>query len=131
MFCTLDDLLKRYSEDYLIQISSKTDIIDTEAEDIINQAINDASNEIKVNSSHYKLDLEKIPDLISKLCCEITIRNLLQRIDQSIGETFDNRVNWINQTLNKLSRGELDIETIETEDPNTLIKFTSDLPRGW
>ena len=131
MYCTLANVQERYPSEFLIQLASLTSTLDAAAQLVITQAIEDASAEIDAYSSQYDFE-SPYPELITKLCVEMTINNLLRRIEQSGGDgEYKARKEWIDGILEKLMKGLLEFDGVGDEDVSTGIQIDCDDSREW
>ena len=127
MYCDIDDVKARYAEDYLLSLAQAEGEID---ETVFEQAISDAGGELLPYLAWYELEAP-YPDLIIKLCVEMTINNLLRRLEQTAGDSeFRSRQDWIDKTLKDLLNKKLQFGTEESEEFETS-RFGYDDSREW
>ena len=127
MYCDIDDVKARYSEDYLLSLAIEEGEID---ETVFEQAISDAGGELLPYLAWYELEAP-YPDLIIKLCVEMTINSLLRRIEQTAGDSeFRSRQDWIDKTLKDLLNKKLQFGLTEEEEYDRA-RFGYDDSREW
>lgn len=79
MYCTIDDLLKQSSEEFLIRCTDDENTGDINP-DIIAEKIEDAQTEIDAYCrAQYAVPFTTVPGLIKKLCVDIALYNLISR----------------------------------------------------
>lgn len=121
MYCALDDLKGRLSEDKILQLADFENTGDIGSEDVvkrINDAINDAGAEIDgYCMGRYQVPFNPVPDIIKKLAIDISLYNLfsLRGFDEdSPDKVIADRYKSAVKTLENLSRG---IVTIGQPEP--------------
>lgn len=105
-YCTQQDLVTRYGEDELIQLTDKQKVgqLDT---DVINSAIADADSLIdSYLGSRYGLPVNPVPRSLLRIACEITRYYLYE--DMSTDEVKD-RYEKAEKSLKAISKGEMSI----------------------
>lgn len=109
-YCTQQDLVTRYGEDELIQLTDKqhTGQLDT---DVISSAIADADSLIdSYLGSRYSLPINPVPRSLLRIACEITRFYLYE--DLSTDEVKD-RYEKAVMSLKAISKGEMSIGVSE------------------
>ncbi len=110
-YCTQQDLIDRYGEDELIQLTDRngTDAIDT---DVLNRAISDADGEIDSRiGSRFKAPITPIPKSLVRVGCEITRYYLY---DDQVTETIQQRYKDAIKFLTGIASGVISIGVDES-----------------
>lgn len=105
-YCTEQDLITRYGQDELIQLTDKQNVgqLDT---DVINSAIADADSLIdSYLGSRYDLPVNPVPRSLLRIACEITRYYLYETM--ATDEVKD-RYNEAVKSLKAISKGEMSI----------------------
>lgn len=128
MYCSLEDLTGRMSEDKILELvdfESTGDINGTEAQKRLNDALSDADAEINSYCQRrYQVPFEPVPDFIKKLAIDITLYNLfsLRGFDEdSPDKVIADRYKGAVKTLENLAKGIVTIgqpETLPTDTVN-------------
>ena len=131
MYCDLDGIKARYPEKDLIELTTD-DVEATEPDsDIIEQAITDATAEIDSHLGKYTLP-ETIPNIIIKLCVELSVLNLYVR-RSILTEEIKEKRKWCDDLLKKLSLKQIALPEDKT-DPEAIftgIRINSNPMRNW
>ena len=107
-YCTEQDLITRYGEDELIQLTDKQNVgqLDT---DVINSAIADADSLIDgYLGSRYNLPITPLPRSLVRIACEISRYYLYENLaTDEVKDRYSEAV----KTLKAISKGEMSIGT--------------------
>ncbi len=106
-YCTPSDIYPvRISEQSVTELTDDHSAGQIDPQ-ILTTAIEDATHEIDgYIRGRYALPLARVPDLILKLCCDITIYNLFsRRIDADIPEGRQARYDQATATLKRIQEG--------------------------
>ncbi|WP_273152838.1 gp436 family protein [Methylophaga thiooxydans] len=125
-YCTQQDLVTRYGEDELIQLTDKqnTGQLDT---DVINLAIADSDSMIDgYLGGRYSLPIEPLPRSLVRIACEITRYYLYENLAP---DEVKDRYNEAVKSLKSIARGELSIG-ISTEGAKPLSQNTVKINTG-
>ncbi|MCL6612625.1 MAG: DUF1320 domain-containing protein [Peptococcaceae bacterium] len=124
MYCALDDLKGRMSEDKILELADfegTGDINDLRVQKRISDAINDAASEIDgYCMARYPVPFNPVPAIIKKLAVDLALYNLfsLRGFDEdSPDKVIAERYRAAVKTLENLSRG---IVTIGQPEPPDL-----------
>jgi len=72
MYCTQNDLVARFGEDDLIELTDKDGSQNAIVSSVIEQAINDAGATINgYIGGRYRLPLSATPEVLTRMCCDI------------------------------------------------------------
>lgn len=126
-YCAQADLVTRYGESELIQLTDRAGlgVIDAEA---LAQAIQDTDAEIDARlGGRYPLPLEAVPPVLLKIACELTYYGLWH--DQ-VPELVAERAKAARKLLEALGAGTLSLGLAETPVPAGAPEFTEG-PRPW
>lgn len=106
MYCTVQDLIDRFGEQELIDLTDRSDMSMID-ETILNQAINDACAEMDgYLASRYELPLATIPGTLKPLSCDI-VRYKLH--DEQPTEHITKRYEAVIKFLFSVSKGEISL----------------------
>lgn len=128
-YTTEAELIERYGEEELVQLSSDTNSIDSA---VIDAAITDAGAEINgYLQGKYTLPLSETPDVIAKLARVLAYISLNRRRNIYTDEIKDLQ-RWATNLLDKIAKDtiKLPIDT-SAEDYKRNIYLTSNDKRGW
>ncbi len=129
MYCAIEDLKERYPLKLLTDCASETDELTQEAVEIIETAIKDSSAELDIYLYSYALSVP-YPEIIVRLCAEMTINNLLKRVEAE-NESYSLRQKWIERMTDMLKREDISFASPGENKPERKTLFVSDPPRGW
>lgn len=104
-YATQAQLVERYGEDALLVVADRDldGVIDA---DIIEKALNDATAEIDTwLAAKYSLPLPTVPDVLVRLCADITLYRLAAEADQATDERRKRYEDAV-QLLKAISRGD-------------------------
>ncbi|SDO04105.1 Mu-like prophage protein gp36 [Desulfonauticus submarinus] len=122
-YCTKDDLLTKIPEEYLLDLADDDGDGNLD-ETVVNNAIEQATAEIDAYlGSKYSTPLSSVPQIIKKLCIELTIYNLHLRSDKVTDAWKDVYKNDV-ALLKAISKGDLTIG-VETETESTGFKISA------
>ncbi|CCN69785.1 gp436 family protein [Vibrio nigripulchritudo] len=101
MYCALEDMTHRFSEDELAQLTDKDGTHGAIVADVLTRAIEDASHTIDgYIGGRYQLPLSSTPVILKRLCCDIA-RYFLY--DDQLGEAhqatkrYDSAIKYLEQ----------------------------------
>ncbi len=109
-YCTQQDLIDRYGEVEMIQLTDRNNIgaIDTE---VLNRAIEDADGDIDSRiGSRFTAPITPIPKPLKRVGCEIARYYLY---DDSVTETIENRYKAAIKFLDGVAAGKINIGVTE------------------
>lgn len=121
MYCTIDDLRKQSSNEFLIRCTDDagTDEID---QAIVDEKINDAQTEIdSYCRAQYPVPFQVVPGLIRKLTVDITLYNLVSRrgfAEDSPDVILVKRYRDAVKLLENLAKGIVTIGPVAAGDPS-------------
>lgn len=110
MYCSKQDLIDRYSESELIELTDRIGL-STINDDVLNQAISDASVEMNLYIQRFNFDLANFPAVLKPLACDITRYRLY---DEQASEQVNKRYLAAIKTLQAISKGEISIGSDST-----------------
>ena len=103
-YCTSQDLIDRYGEEELIQLTDRTGTgaID---QSVLDQAIADAAAEIDAHLAfRYELPLTEVPAALTRIACEITRYQLYDDAPlDAVKDRYDNALRF----LRSVAKGEI------------------------
>ncbi|MBA7667256.1 hypothetical protein ES703_75341 [subsurface metagenome] len=109
-YCTKDDLLKKISENQLVELTDDEgigSIIDA----VITKNISEADGEIdSYCKKRYALPFNPVPEMVNKLSVDITIYNLYSRRQDLTNEVVTKRYDDAIKFLKDIRKGLADIE---------------------
>jgi len=111
MYCTKQDLIDRFGQDELVDLTqlNNTGVID---ETVLGQAIADASAEMDgYLGGRYQLPLDTIPPVLKALCCNVARYNLY---DEQASEQVTKRYDAAIKFLFSVSKGEISLGVDDT-----------------
>lgn len=114
-YATQQDLVDRFGEDELIQLTDRehTGSIDTE---VLDQALADATEEIDTYvGARYRLPLETVPKILVRWCADIARYHLY---DDAAPEAVQKRYEGVRSSLRMLAEGKTTLGQ-DTEDQAT------------
>lgn len=109
-YCTLPDLIDRYGEAELIQLTDRERVGEINAE-VIARAISDADGEIDSYLSKYPRPISPVPKVLVRVACEITRFYLY---DDDAPEQIEKRYFNATKFLQGVARGEISIGVDDT-----------------
>ena len=110
MYCTTEDLQKRFDPQLLTQLADDDDDGQPDP-NILETAITDASAEIDAFlAPRYSVPIDSPPEIIIHFCCLIALRNLFLRRPEAHSPQIEETYQEIRQYLRRIARHELSLE---------------------
>jgi phage gp36-like protein len=126
MYCTEEDMIHRFGEDELIQLTDKNNVGGLNT-DVLTRAISDANAEIEgYLSSRYSAPVTPVPTTLVRVACDIARYYLY---DDMATEHVSKRYNDAVAFLKGVARGDISIG-ISTEGEKPASKNTVQLESG-
>lgn len=114
-YCTQDDLVTRFGEEELAQLTDHNWEDGRLDEAVIARAIDDATGEIDARLvKRYPLPLETIPRLLTRVACDIARFYLYQ---DRVTETVEKRYSAAIKLLDGIARGDVSLGLESTQQP--------------
>jgi len=105
-YCTEQDILDRFEDQEIIELTNDTPGATQVGNTVISKAISDAEAEINGYCERwYTIPLSPVPQLVTKLCIDIAIYNIYSRrtqmvIPEAVSERYKNAVRML-QSIGK------------------------------
>ena len=115
MYATIDDMIQRYGEEELIDLTDRNEDGDIDT-DIADTAISDASAEIDTYLARYQLPLSVVPVTLTAKCCDMA-RYYLYGDD--VTEIVQKRYDIAIRYLVNVSKGVVDLGLTGAAKPST------------
>ncbi len=113
LYCTLQDLVDRFSEAEILQLTDRAHVglID---EEVLGRAIEDASGEIDgyIAAAGYDLDLDPVPRILAAYACDITRYRLY---DDAATDQVTRRYDDAIKFLRALAKGDVRLDARDPE----------------
>lgn len=114
VYATIDDLIARYGEDELVELTDRADPpAGTVDATVADKALADASQEIDLYLRvRYALPLDTVPSVIGRVCCQIARYTLhVNGAPEKVGKSYEEAI----ALLVKIARStvELGIDAVE------------------
>ena len=114
-YCTQDDLVTRFGEEELAQLTDHNWEDGRLDETVIARAIDDAAGEIDARLvKRYPLPLTTVPRLLTRVACDIARFYLYQ---DRVTETVEKRYNAAIKLLDGMARGDVSLGLESTQQP--------------
>lgn len=108
MYCTQDQMVERFGETVLIQLTDRTQIGQIDA-DVLDAAIADASAEIDMHlAGRYALPLSVVPLPIARMAC-LLARDILAADSDSSDERWQAQAEAARKTLREIAAGRVSL----------------------
>lgn len=114
LYCTTDDLITRFGETEIIQLTSKESPIDAINYDVLNLAISDASAEIDGYLARFSLPLVSVPKTLTRICCDIARYFLYDDSTLTEDHPVDKRYKAVIKFLEQVSKGTISLGVDDT-----------------
>lgn len=106
-YATAQDMIKRFGEEELIDLTDRDGSLGSIAAPVLDQALADASAEIDgYLGGRYKLPLATVPAVLIRICCDIA---RYQLYDERANEQLQTRYQDSIKFLRSLGKGELNL----------------------
>jgi phage gp36-like protein len=129
MYCTQADLVKRYGEDEILELTdrARSGLIDAA---IVASAISDAKNEIdSYLATRYELPLASVPAMLNPVCSDIARYYLYEdRITDHVENRYKDRIDYLVRVSKRTASLPVEVpDPVSTEESDSdLVQITSD-----
>lgn len=129
MYCTQDDLVKRYGADEILELTdrARSGQINTAT---VESAINDAKNEIdSYLATRYELPLVTVPALLNPVCSDIARYYLYEdRVTDHVEKRYKDRIDYLVRVSKRTASLPIEAPISPTAEDSDidLVQITSD-----